>query len=99
MSTSTGDATATQTSTNNNSTFTLLSILSKDKLASPNYIDWMRNLKMGIWCESKEYVVHKPLLKINELIATPEELATYKKPYDDTTKVACIMLTNMVPEL
>lgn len=58
----------------------------------PNYMDWMRNLKMTLRYENKEYVLKKPLVEIHELSATPEQLAAYNKHTDDDTKVACIMV-------
>lgn len=51
-----GDAHANQTSTQN-SNLTLLSILSKKKLAGPNYMDWMQKLKMTLRYENKQYVI------------------------------------------
>lgn len=93
-----GDDPATQTSTKK-SNFNLLSILSKEKLTCPNYMDWIRNLKMTIRYEKKFYVLKNPLLKIDETNATPDEIAFYNKHDDNVTKVACIMFATMVPEL
>ena len=54
---------------------------------------------MNLRYEGKEYVIDKPQLEIDESIATPEELDTYKKHYDDATKVVCIMVETTVLEL
>lgn len=42
---------------------TLLSIMSKDKHIGPNYMVWMRNLKMTLHYENKEYVLKIMFLK------------------------------------
>ena len=62
-------------------------------------MDWMRNLKMTLRYEGKEYVLEKPLVEIDHSTATPEEIASYNKHSDDATKDACIMVANMAPEL
>jgi hypothetical protein len=86
-------------SSSSNHNFSLLNICSKVTLDGTNYNDWMRNIKMALRFEDKEYVLDKELGEIDEEIATPEELATYKKHYVDATKVACIMVATMTPEL
>lgn len=92
------DATTDQSSTKN-SNFILLSILSNGKLFGPNYMEWMRNLKMTLQYEGKEFVLDKLLIEIDESIVALEEQAAYKQHYDDAKKVACIMVTTMVTEL
>ncbi|XP_023765203.1 uncharacterized protein LOC111913730 [Lactuca sativa] len=62
-------------------------------------MDWMRNLKMTLHYEGKEYILEKILVKINESTATPEEIASFNKHHDDATKVACIMVATMEPKL
>lgn len=98
MSTSNGDATVVQTKTTKKN-FTLLPILSKDKLVAPNYKDWMQNLKMTLSYKVNDYVLKKPFLEINESTATLEDLATIKKHYDDATMVAFIIVATTLPEL
>ena len=44
-------------------TFTLRSILEKDKLNGANYIDWIRNLRIVLRVEKKEEVLDTPLLE------------------------------------
>lgn len=82
-----------------NYNFTLLSVLAKDKLVSPNYMDWMRNLKMMLRYENKEFVLPTPFLEINKETATPEELDDYDHLVDNATKVSCIMIMIMAPTL
>ena len=79
--------------------FSLLNICAKVVMDGSNYNDWMRNIKMALRFEDKEYVLEKELKELDESKATPEEYAAYKKHYDDATKVACIMVATMSPEL
>ena len=65
-----GETSATQNSTLNLN-FTYLSGMSKEKLVGPNYMDWIRNLKITLRYKNKEYVLENPIPEINELIATP----------------------------
>lgn len=81
------------------SIFNLLSTLSKEKLTGPNYMHWMRNLKENLWYENKEYVLEKPLVEIDQSIATPGEIVSFNKHSDDPTNVACIMVATMMPKL
>jgi len=93
-----GDASDPSSSTHH-SGFSLLSIVSKVTYDGTNYNDWMRNIKMDLWFEGKEYILEEKIVEINEATATPEQLASYKKHYDDATKFACIKVANMALEL
>ena len=92
-----GDAPA-QSSTQN-SNFIQLSIMSKEKFIGPNYMGWMRNLKMNLRYENKEHVIEKPLVGINESNTTQKEIISFNKHSDDVTKVACIMVATITPEI
>jgi hypothetical protein len=79
--------------------FTLCSILEKDKLNGTNYTDWIRNLRIVLRAEKKEDVLDTPL---------PEELAddatatmknAYNKACDNNLEGSCLMLACMEPEL
>ncbi|KAL7600497.1 hypothetical protein Lser_V15G27033 [Lactuca serriola] len=91
-----GNTSASSSSSHN---FSLLNICSKVVMDGSNYNDWMCNIKMVLRFEDKEYVLEKELKELDESKATPEEYAAYKKHYDDATKVACIMVATMSPEL
>ncbi|KAI3701066.1 hypothetical protein L2E82_45709 [Cichorium intybus] len=54
---------------------------------------------MTLRFEHKEYVLETELVDIDPDTATPEELASYTKHSDDATKVDCIMIATMNPEL
>ncbi|KAI3739155.1 hypothetical protein L2E82_29552 [Cichorium intybus] len=77
----------------------ILSLCSKVTLDGTNYNDWIRNIKMVLRFEHKEYVLETELVDVDTETATPEEIAAYTKHSDDPTKVACIMIATMNPEL
>ncbi|KAI3723576.1 hypothetical protein L2E82_35254 [Cichorium intybus] len=83
----------------NSSVPSILSLCSKVQLNGTNYNDWIRNIKMALRYENKEYVLETELVDIDPETATPEEIALYQKHSDDVTKVACIMIATMNPEL
>ncbi|KAI3780034.1 hypothetical protein L2E82_09888 [Cichorium intybus] len=68
-------------------------------LDGTNYNDWIRNIMMALRFEHKEYVLETELVEIDPDTATPEEIAQCTKHSDDATKVACIMIATMNPEL
>ena len=75
-----------------NQNFSLLNIYSKVTLDGTSYNEWMQNMKMALRFEDKEYVLDKELNEIEEKKSIPEELTAYKRHYNDTTKVVCIMV-------
>src|SRR5918996_5038823 len=79
--------------------FALLSILLKEKLTGPNYLDWMRNLNMTLHFDNKEYVLDHPVPDAPNHDASVEDRAAYDKHYDDASKVSCIMIATMSVEL
>ena len=93
-----GDASAASSSTHH-SGFSLLSTMSKVTFDDTNYIDWIHNIKMDLLFEGKEYILEEKLVEIDEATATPKQLASYKKYYDDATKVACIKVATLIPKL
>ena len=82
-----------------NQTFTLRSILEKDKLNGTNYADWIRNLRIVLRAEKKEDILDDPLPEAPEANASAAEKAAYKKACDADLEVSCIMLACMEPEL
>ncbi|GKE13645.1 hypothetical protein Tco_1421222 [Tanacetum coccineum] len=81
-----------------NSSFSLLSVLGRERLTGPKYIDWMRNLRFILRYENKEYVLHEQIPTIND-DSTQEEIEAHQKHYDDANKLSCIMASSMSPEL
>ena len=82
-----------------NSGFTLLPILAKEKLMGPNYLDWMRALRLTLRYEDKEYVLDEQIIEIDRNTASPEEITAYNKHCTDSTKASCIMVSTMSSEL
>ncbi|GKB89073.1 hypothetical protein Tco_0961345 [Tanacetum coccineum] len=81
-----------------NLNFSLLSVLGKERLTSPNYMDWMRNLRFTLRYENKEYVLDEQIPTIDD-DSTQEENEAHQKHYDDANKVSCIMASSMSPKL
>ncbi|GJT16399.1 hypothetical protein Tco_0875105 [Tanacetum coccineum] len=81
-----------------NSSFSLLSVLGRERLTGLNYMDWMRNLRFTLRYENKEYVLDEQIPIIDN-DSTQEEIEAHQKYYDDANKVSCIMATSMSPEL
>ncbi|GKA12045.1 putative mitochondrial protein [Tanacetum coccineum] len=73
-----------------NSSFSLLSVLGRERLTGPNYMDWMRNLRFTLRYENKEYVLDEQIPTINDN-STQDEIEAHQKHYDDANKVSCIM--------
>ena len=80
-------------------TFTLRSILEKDKLNGTNYTDWIRNLRIVLRAEKKEDVLDTPLPEDPGENATAAAKTAYKKAMDTNLEVSCLMLACMEPEL
>nr|GEV56505.1 ribonuclease H-like domain-containing protein [Tanacetum cinerariifolium] len=68
-----------------NSSFSLLSVLGRERLTCPNYMDWMRNLRFTLRYENKEYVLDEPIPTIND-DSTQKEIEAHQKHYDDANK-------------
>ncbi|GJU11292.1 hypothetical protein Tco_1133688 [Tanacetum coccineum] len=81
-----------------NSNFSLLSVLGRERLTGPNYMDWMRNLRFTLRYENKEYVLDEQIPTIDDDL-TQEEIEAHQNHYDDANKVSCIMASSMSPEV
>ncbi|GJV77989.1 hypothetical protein Tco_1509573 [Tanacetum coccineum] len=77
-----------------NSNFSLLSVLGRERLTavlrrarltSPNYMEWMRNLRFTQRYENKEYVLDEQISTIDD-DSTQEEIEAHQKHYDDANK-------------
>jgi len=82
-----------------NQTFTLRSILEKDKLNGTNYVDWIHNLRIVLRAEKKEEILDTPLPKAPADNASTIEKNAYERACDADLEVSCLMLAFMVPEL
>ncbi|KAI3751915.1 hypothetical protein L2E82_23009 [Cichorium intybus] len=84
---------------NSSNVTSILSLCSKVTMDDTNYNDWIRNIKMALRFENKEYVLETELIEVDPDTATPEEVTSYQKHYDDPSKVACIVIATMNPKL
>ena len=60
------------------SSFSLRSILDANKLIGPNYVDWLRNLKIILSQEKIFYILDTPTLEPPGEDASQEEKTTYQ---------------------
>ena len=81
------------------SSLSLQSILDTNKLTGPNYMDWLRNLKIVLSSEKLSYILDTPSLNPLGDDATEEDMATYKMWQNDFLTVKCIILASMTNEL
>ncbi|KAJ9541935.1 hypothetical protein OSB04_028441 [Centaurea solstitialis] len=86
----------TVTNTNN---LSLRSILEKDKLTGPNFLDWERNLMIVLRHERKWYVLEELLPEAPPANAPAATRNAHKKHSDDLLDVGCLMLATMSPDL
>ncbi|XP_017970414.1 PREDICTED: uncharacterized protein LOC108660668 [Theobroma cacao] len=77
----------------------LRSILDANKLISPNFIDWFRNIKILLKEEKKAYVQDDPILEEPSDDATNEEKEAYIIYIDDLDQATYVMLASMAPNL
>ena len=82
-----------------NSNFGLISVLQRQVLTGgPKYLDWMRNLRITLRYDNREYVLDDSIPLIYEY-STEEDIAANQKHVEDLNKVSCIMIASMSPEL
>ena len=74
-------------------------ILDQHKLTGPNFIDWLRNLKVVLASEKILYVLEQSLLGTLPEHASQEEQDTLKQWKDDDLQASCIMWASMSTEL
>ena len=86
----------TTTSTN---TFSLRSVLEKDKLNGPKFLDLARNLRIVIKQEKKLEAIEKPLPEAPGRSAMAAVREAYEKAKTNSNDVTCLMLATMSPEL
>ena len=77
------------------SSFTLHSILEKEKLNGTNFIDWIRNLRIVLKQERKDYILENPIPPELAANAPRAERDAYKKHSDDAVDATCLMLATM----
>ena len=74
-------------------------ILDQNRLTGPNFVDWLRNLKVILASERILYVLNqKPPITLPDE-ASQEERDTLEKWKDDDLQVRCIMWASMSIEI
>ena len=84
---------------NNSNTFSLRSVLEKDKLNGNNFIDWSRNLRIVLRQEKKLEVLDHPMPPEPTRNATAAIREAFKKKRNDSNDVTCLMLATMCSQL
>jgi hypothetical protein len=77
----------------------LASILDANRLTGPNFVDWLRNLKIVLTSERIVYVLDNPPPATLPEGASDEEKATWEKWTLDDVQAKCYMLASMSNEL
>ena len=81
------------------SSLSLREILDSNKLIGPNYVNWLRNLKIVLTQEKLSYIYNIPEPQEVRDDATEEEVSTYRMWKNDSLTVKCIILASMSNEL
>uniref|UniRef100_A0A6I9QKE5 Uncharacterized protein LOC105035786 n=1 Tax=Elaeis guineensis var. tenera TaxID=51953 RepID=A0A6I9QKE5_ELAGV len=77
----------------------LRGILDANKLINPNYVDWLKILKIILTQEKISYILDTLDLRPLGDDATEDEVATYKMWQNDSLTVKCIILVSMSNDL
>ena len=85
--------------TNNTSTFTLRSILKKDKLSGTNFLRWSRNLRIVLKQERKSYVLDTMFPLVPPSNAPRAQKDAYEKHLNESMDITSLILATMVPDL
>ena len=81
------------------SSLSLRGILDANKLTEPNYVNWLRNLRIVLTQKKVSYILDTPALDSLEEDASEEDRTAYKIWKDDSVTIKCIMLVSMSNEL
>ena len=74
-------------------------ILDNNRLTDPNFIDWLRNLKVVLASEKILYVIEQSLPRSLPNDSSEEEHDTLDKWKDDNMQARCIIWASMTTEL
>ena len=77
----------------------LRSTLESNKLTGPNFLDWLRNLKIVLKFEKILYVLDEVVPEVPLMKAPIEVLMAYNQHKDDEEMAICLMLASMMLEL
>ncbi|GAV72652.1 UBN2_3 domain-containing protein [Cephalotus follicularis] len=76
-------------------TNSLTVILEKNQLTGPNYVDWLRNVKIVLNSEDMDYVLEASMPALPAKDASTEDHAIYKKWVTDEKKVRSYLMASM----
>ncbi|CAA7021407.1 unnamed protein product [Microthlaspi erraticum] len=85
--------------TTTHSSFSIRSVLEKEKLNGSNFLEWYRNLRIVLKQEKKDYVLEKKLPEKPKTNAQHAERNAWEKHSNDTVDVCCFMLATMNSDL
>ena len=74
-------------------------ILDANKLTDPNYVDWLRNLRIVLTQEKLSYILDSLNHELIREDAFEEKKATHNMWLNDNMTVKCIMLASLSNEL
>ncbi|KAJ8772352.1 hypothetical protein K2173_027529 [Erythroxylum novogranatense] len=81
------------------SSVNLRSLMDSNKLTGPNFLDWLRNLRIVLRSEKLGYILDVPLPDPLAADASDEDQKANRKHFKDSDIATCIMLASMSPEL
>ncbi|GAV60377.1 UBN2_3 domain-containing protein [Cephalotus follicularis] len=70
-------------------------ILQKNQLTGPNYVDWLRNVRIVLNFEDIDYVLEAPLPALPAKDASTKDHAIYRKWVADEKKVRSYLMASM----
>ncbi|KAJ8748251.1 hypothetical protein K2173_000823 [Erythroxylum novogranatense] len=77
----------------------LRSLMDANKLTGPNFLDWLRNLRIVLRSEDLGYILDFSLPDPLPEGASDDDQKAYRKHLKDSDIATCIMLASMSPEL
>ena len=81
------------------SSLSLHEILDANKLTNPNYMNWLKNLKIMPTQKKISYIIGAPDFELVGKDTTEDEIATYKIWQNNCLTIKCIILASMSNEL
>ncbi|KAJ8761575.1 hypothetical protein K2173_004351 [Erythroxylum novogranatense] len=69
--------------------------MDSNKLTGPNFLDWLRNLRIVLRSEELGYILDVPLPDAPAVDASDEDQKAYRKHLKDSDMATCIMLASM----
>ena len=77
----------------------LRSILESNKLTEPNFLDWLRNLRIVLWSKKLLFILDEVIPMVSLVDAPNEVYMAYNKHMDAEEMATCVMLASMSSEL